>query len=331
MSFSILHTTQKMLCFDILYIFACKITFLWYNKNMNSNIKNRKTNNDTYTLLAANESSDNTGIFTHRNSNGLHTGLHNHDFYEILYILSGDFKHVVNEREYFISKGDCAIITPNDWHYYEHVETSGKGLNRDILIKKELFEQICELVPSTMNQILTAAGSPMIKFTLQEISEMENCWKNFSKIEDIHSKQCSGISIILTIFSKIFSRLNQIANEPKNNYSPLVQNILEKFNRSIFLQEGIPAIIKDMGYSQAYICRIFKTHTGITLTEYLKNLRILNIAYYLETTKFSLSEIGYLVGIESLSYLNKIFKKTYGITPIQYRKAHKHSLSTRQN
>ena len=52
---------------------------------------------------------------------------------------------------------------------------------------------------------------------------------------------------------------------------------------------------------------------------------------YLETTKFSLSEIGYLVGIESLSYLNKIFKKTYGITPIQYRKLHNRSLSTRQN
>ena len=298
---------------------------------MNNNINNIKTKNDTYTLLATNESSDNTGIFTHRNSNGLHTGVHNHDFYEILYILSGDFKHVVNKREYFISKGDCAIITPNDWHCYEHVETSGKGLNRDILIKKELFEQICQLVPSTMNQILAAAGSSMIKFTSQEIIEIESCWKNFSKIEDIHSKQCFGISTILTIFSKIFSRQNQIPNESKNNYPALVQNILEKLNRSCFLQEGIPAIVKDTEYSQAYICRMFKTHTGITLTEYLKNLRIKNIAYYLETTKFSLSEIGYLVGIESLSYLNKIFKKTYGITPIQYRKSHNRSLSTRQN
>lgn len=297
---------------------------------MNNNIKNRKTKNSTYTLLATNEASDNTGIFTHKNSNGLHTGLHNHDFYEILYILSGDFKHVVNDREYFISKGDCAIITPNDWHYYEHVESSGRGQNRDILIKKELFEQICELVPSTMNQILTSAGSSMIKFTVDEIIEMENYWKNFSKIEDVHSKQCSGISTILMIFSKIFSRQNQITNEAKNIYPSLVQNILEKFNRSSFLQEGIPAIVKDTEYSQAYICRMFKTHTGITLTEYLKNLRINNIAYYLETTKFSLSEIGYLVGIESLSYLNKIFKKAYGITPIQYRKSHKRSLSTHQ-
>ncbi len=40
----------------------------------------------------------------------------------------------------------------------------------------------------------------------------------------------------------------------------------------------------------------------------------------LETTSLPMGEIADTVGVNDTSYLNKIFKKKYGLTPLQYRK-----------
>ena len=39
----------------------------------------------------------------------------------------------------------------------------------------------------------------------------------------------------------------------------------------------------------------------------------------LEKTKLSVSDIGYDVGYENLSYFHRIFKKKYGVSPKEYR------------
>jgi AraC-like DNA-binding protein len=52
----------------------------------------------------------------------------------------------------------------------------------------------------------------------------------------------------------------------------------------------------------------------------MKDVRLSHVAYYLENTNYSLQQICNLVGLDNLSYLNKIFKQKYGITPIKYRK-----------
>jgi two-component system response regulator YesN len=88
---------------------------------------------------------------------------------------------------------------------------------------------------------------------------------------------------------------------------------------------SVSDIIERTGYNPSYISRLFKKYTGDNLSEYLKNLRLKHVAYYLKTTDLSLREIADIVGIESLSYLNSIFKKKYLVPPIQYRKENRHT------
>ena len=59
---------------------------------------------------------------------------------------------------------------------------------------------------------------------------------------------------------------------------------------------------------------------GISLSEYIISKRLDTMVYYLINTDYSLTEIGNRIGVESLSYLNRMFKKKYMIPPIQYRK-----------
>jgi len=82
----------------------------------------------------------------------------------------------------------------------------------------------------------------------------------------------------------------------------------------------LPHSCKALQYSESYVSHRFKFHWGVTFSQYPKDTRLKYIEYYLKTTNYSLKNIADLVGIESLSYLNRIFKEKYNVTPLKYRK-----------
>jgi len=57
----------------------------------------------------------------------------------------------------------------------------------------------------------------------------------------------------------------------------------------------------------------------MSVNEFLQNERLNEIKRLLEETNLSISQIVYEVGLNSKSYLSKIFLERFGITPTQYR------------
>jgi AraC-like DNA-binding protein len=71
--------------------------------------------------------------------------------------------------------------------------------------------------------------------------------------------------------------------------------------------------------STAAFCRYFKKQTKMTFTEFVNQYRITQAKTLLLQDK-SISEVCYEVGIESLSYFNKLFKKITGENPSVFKK-----------
>jgi len=91
-----------------------------------------------------------------------------------------------------------------------------------------------------------------------------------------------------------------------------------KFNREIDLD----ALAAEHGMSR----RTFLRHWGMYFpeppAEYMQNLKLSEAARQLRETNRRIGEItGYLNFADS-AYLSKLFKRRYGMTPLQYRKAH---------
>jgi AraC-like DNA-binding protein len=66
-------------------------------------------------------------------------------------------------------------------------------------------------------------------------------------------------------------------------------------------------------------CRFFKLRTRKTFTDYVLHLRINEAQKLLQETELSISEIGYRVGFENLSYFNRSFKRIARMTPREVR------------
>ena len=56
------------------------------------------------------------------------------------------------------------------------------------------------------------------------------------------------------------------------------------------------------------------------IVDYINEYRLNIATNLLETTDMSIREIAVKVGVNNISYFNKIFKKKFNLTPKEYRK-----------
>ena len=72
--------------------------------------------------------------------------------------------------------------------------------------------------------------------------------------------------------------------------------------------------------SEKYISRYFKEHFHITLSQYITHLRLEYAKQLLQDTDTPVTEIAMQSGYQNVSYFIRIFKKTYGVSPLKYKK-----------
>jgi two-component system response regulator YesN len=64
---------------------------------------------------------------------------------------------------------------------------------------------------------------------------------------------------------------------------------------------------------------MFKKETGKTMTEYLNEIRIEKACNLLTNPEYKIYQVGEMVGIPNSYYFSRIFKKSIGCTPSEYR------------
>ncbi|NBD24519.1 response regulator [Paenibacillus glycinis] len=72
--------------------------------------------------------------------------------------------------------------------------------------------------------------------------------------------------------------------------------------------------------NSAYLSRLFKKETGQSLMDFIISAKINQAKILLTETNQKISDIGDSLGYENFSYFGKVFKKTVGISPQEYRK-----------
>ena len=69
-----------------------------------------------------------------------------------------------------------------------------------------------------------------------------------------------------------------------------------------------------------YISQLFKSEIGVRFLTYLTNIRIEKAKQLLLSTALSIAEVAEQSGYGDYRVFTKVFKKTEGVTPSQYRR-----------
>ena len=83
---------------------------------------------------------------------------------------------------------------------------------------------------------------------------------------------------------------------------------------------AVAAVVAASGIPERSLKRRFKTATGSSLMDYVQNLRVEEAKRLLETETVSSEEISDRVGYENPAFFRRLFKRSTGLTPGQYRR-----------
>lgn len=115
---------------------------------------------------------------------------------------------------------------------------------------------------------------------------------------------------------KIYQSFHQNEGHYKNDVAKTIAYIEENYMHRLTLA----SISSNVNLSSSYLCRVFKSEVGISITSYLNNLRIRKAATLIKEQALSLKEISAMVGIDDQLYFSRLFKKCMGISPSEYGK-----------
>ena len=109
---------------------------------------------------------------------------------------------------------------------------------------------------------------------------------------------------------------NPYTLETKN---PLTSQVIEYLNRHIGDKLTLEILTKEFHINRNILNQMFLKDTGMTCLNYLLSLRIDLAKLWLKETEIPINEIAQRLGYFDNNYFAKVFKKSIGCSPTEYR------------
>lgn len=186
--------------------------------------------------------------------------LHTHNVYELLYIVSGDITHIIEDRKYKLEKGDLILIRPLHYHFIQ-IDSTTTYERYNILfdIEKNHLET-AESLPKTI-EVISLADDPII----------ENL---FSKL-DLYHKNCNQNTfqtLIFHLLSELFIYLKIFTQSQKvqsSDISELLSKAISYINDNLHLPLSVSNIAEHLFVSESYLFRMFQKELHQTPKKYI--------------------------------------------------------------
>lgn len=92
--------------------------------------------------------------------------------------------------------------------------------------------------------------------------------------------------------------------------------IKNNYNKRFTLEEA--AEVADL--NKFYLTKLFRKTTGLTIWQFLQNYRIEKAKVLLGQDNRNITDVCYEIGINDLTYFERLFKKHTGLLPSEFKK-----------
>ena len=156
------------------------------------------------------------------------------------------------------------------------------------------------LKPSTPAEIIAC-----IKRACQRFQEEKNTKVKLKKMESE-----------LQDYSMLIKPSESLTESQEDRIDKIIRFIYANYDKELTLS----VLAAEFHFTTVYLSHYIKKATGYTFLEILTSVRMYYAARYLKETSMKNGEICHKVGIPDERYFGQLFKKSYEMTPYEYRK-----------
>lgn len=252
--------------------------------------------------------------------------VHWHEEMEFIVVKKGRGLVTLDRESRLLEAGQAVIVLPGQLHgirqyQQERMEYENIIFRLEMLLPKE--GDVCGpkfLEPYRDGKLRYPAwidGSALYH------EEMLECIR---KMDELSEQRPRGYPLavkgwLFQFFFLLFSRVEPtLAEEGREKSLDKMKRIL----RRIEVDYGKPLSIEEMaefsGFSESHFMKFFKNHMGVPFVSYLNDYRLTLAARALAEGQEDVLTVAMDVGFSNVSYFNRLFKKKFRMTPLEYRK-----------
>lgn len=152
---------------------------------------------------------------------------------------------------------------------------------------------------------------------VEKLEKMEYVYELFNPTADAQWDRLLLKAYLQEILVDLFEPERRIR---KGYQAACVGKFIAYVNENLHTDIDVAAIAKTYGFTPNYFRTLFKRATRLTPYDYIQRKRIDKSKVKLDLTSDSVQDIAFQVGFNDPYYFSKVFKKTVGMTPSEYRK-----------
>lgn len=119
---------------------------------------------------------------------------------------------------------------------------------------------------------------------------------------------------------KISMYMENVSQEPEEQEERVINGITRFMQEHLAEEISLSALSEEFHMNPQYISQLFKNEIGVGFLAYLTSIRMEKAKKLLLSTSLSIGEVAEQSGYGDYRVFTKVFKKSEGITPSQYRR-----------
>lgn len=244
------------------------------------------------------------------------TGIHYHENFELLYIMSGEADVTVEEEKYRLSQGDMIVINVNRKHSYHGTEDLFIGRFSISYVKiRELLGQSTILFWCNSAKEKNEAFDTLRSVIAKIFNETLKDGTGRIYLNSLHYQMLHILTGNFLLTAKDIRYENE-KNRTDDRMQEIFAYIRTNYQQNITLND----LAEQLYLSPTYLSKYIKRKCNVNFMELINTVRLGHAMEELMYTDESVMKIAMDNGFASVAAYNKAFREAYQMTPSEFRK-----------